>query len=271
MLASFDRLSDKRTMTLKITRLHALLVLLTVVLAAAPGCKKTSTPTDPGVTPTRFIELVGGLGLGNVLVGGSANGSFAIKNSGNSTLNVTGVTGPAGVTASFTGGAVAPGASQNVNITYSPASPGSLSGFVTVTGDQTGGSNTISVSASAFPNMNGTWNGTQVTTGSSLAGNCNMTWLVSGQTAVAFSGGWQTSGATCGQGGTFAGTASTGTAVTGVTFTVTLGANPCTRVAGDGVFSGTVSGTTVTLQSSDTVRCPGSADAARSVTISMSK
>lgn len=254
----------------KITRLRAFSLLLTAV-SAAQGCGSESTPTTPTDPPTRFIILAGDLGLGNVLVGASATATFQIRNNGNTTLNVTGVTGPGGVTFSFTGGPVAPGDSQSVTITYRPTSPGSLSGSITVNGDQTGGSNTISVSASALPNINGNWSGTQVTTGSALAGTCNMTWVVSGQTGVTFAGAWQTTGAICGQGGTFTGVVSTSGAVTAVNFTVLLGPNPCTRVAGDGLFNGTSSNTNVTTQSTDTVRCGGLADAARSITISMNR
>jgi hypothetical protein len=252
------------------TRLRTLLLLLTVA-SIGQGCGSESPPTTPTISPTRIIVLGGDLALGNVLVGDRVTGTFTIRNSGNATLNITGVTGPAGVTASFTGGTVAAGATQSVNVTFAPTSPGSLSGLVTVNGDQTGGSNTISVSASALPNLNGSWSGTQVTTGSAGAGTCSMSWIISGQTAVTFSGGWQTNGATCGQAGTLAGSVSTSSGVMGVSFTATFGTSPCTRVGGDGLFNGVMSGTNVTIQSSDTVRCAGLADTARSTTISMTK
>ena len=218
---------------------------LLVLAAAAHGCGSKPAPTTPTVTPTRIVALAGNLALGNVLVGSSVTAPFTITNSGNATLNITGVTGPTGVTASFTGGTVAAGATQNVNITFAPTAPGTLSGLITVSGDQTGGSNTISVSGAALPSLNGSWRGTQVTTGSAAAGSCNMSWIISGQTAVTFSGAWQTTGATCGQAGTLTGSVSTGSAVTGVNFTVTLGTNPCTRVGGDGVFNGVVADSTL--------------------------
>jgi hypothetical protein len=156
-------------------------------------------------------------------------------------------------------------------IGFAPTTAGDYGGTITVNGNQTAGINTVAVSGAAYPNMNGAWAGTSTASAVGQSGVCNMTWIAAGQTGTEFSGTWQNSGSLCGQAGTFSGTVSTSNAVTGVSFIATVGASNCTRIAGDGLFSGVVTGTNATLKSTDTIRCPGLGDLSRSRTLSMRK
>ncbi len=104
----------------------------------------TPTPTTPA---TRSIGLSGNLAFGTVFVGGSATSTLTIANSGNGTMTVSGITGPTGYAFSWMSGTIGAGASQQVTVTFSPTSTtDSYAGSVTVTADQTDGTNTIAVS-----------------------------------------------------------------------------------------------------------------------------
>ena len=242
-----------------------------VLLLTLAACGGGGGPTTPTVAPTSAIALSGNLDFGNVLVGTSWNATLTISNSGNTALTVTSITGPSGFTASFTSGTIAAGSSQAVTIGFTPSAPGDYSGTVTVIGNQSSGTNTIKISAMALPSMNGAWSGTSVSSAALSSGTCNMSWIVSGQTAAQFSGTWQTSGSSCGQAGTFSGTVTIDNAVRGVSFSALVGVTGCTRIAGDGLFNGVLSSAVATLQSADTIRCPGISDITRSMTVSMRK
>ncbi len=103
-----------------------------------------------GGVATRIISLSGDLTFGTVNIGQQANAQFRITNSGNSTLTITGMTGPAGgvYTASWLSGAIAPGASQLVTVFFTPTAAQNYNGTLTVIGDQTSGTNTIPISGS---------------------------------------------------------------------------------------------------------------------------
>jgi hypothetical protein len=212
------------------------------------------------------------LAFGNVLAGTTTAAAMTITNTGTGVLTVSGMSGPSGFNASWTSGTIAAGGSQAVTIGFAPTAAGMYGGTITVSGDQTSGSNTITASGSAFPNLNGAWNGTQTASGVGISAICNMSWILSGQTAGQFGGTWQTSGSGCGQAGNLTGTTSITGGVTSLSLSATVNPSPCTRVSGDGLFGGTISSTNVmTVQETETVRCPGVADFARSVTLSMSK
>jgi hypothetical protein len=149
-------------------RLFATLVLLPALLSAA-GCGSSSSPTSPTqtATPTKIIGVTGNLNYGQVIVGDvRTDGSLTISNSGNATLNVSGIAGPCGnfFSVSWTSGAIAAGASQVVNVRFAPTAVQNCSGVVTVNGDQTSGNNTIPVTVTIMPgytkDLTGEWRGT---------------------------------------------------------------------------------------------------------------
>lgn len=111
------------------------------------------------------------------------------------------------------------------------------------------------------PSMAGAWTGTltltliNVGTGVRSSNTCTQSWLVQTQTGGSFTGTYQLSGGTatpCADAGTLAGT------VTATTLSVrfTSGTSSiCTRIAGDGVYSGVVSAHTATAQTTDRLSC----------------
>lgn len=139
------------------------LPLIVVCLFAPPlsscGSKSPTSPSNtppPSATPTKIISLNGNLAFGDIQVGQSFTATLEIRNSGNAALTVTGLTASGGIgsslAASWTEGTIAPGASQMVTIRFSPTSATSYSGTLTVAGDHTSGTNTISISGTGSLN-----------------------------------------------------------------------------------------------------------------------
>jgi len=85
-----------------------------------------------------------------VLIGESEDASLTISNIGNSTMTVSGIDVPSGFSADWTSGTITSGGNQAVRITFSPTDDIDYSGTITVNGDQTSGTNSVSVSGSAL-------------------------------------------------------------------------------------------------------------------------
>jgi len=128
-----------------------------------------------------------------------------------------------------------------------------------------GSSATAPSSTPQITNMLGGWSGTlgigvvQVNTGLRTSNTCNQTLIVSSQTGERFSGTFQLTGgttSTCAQSGEVAGSVSATGAVSGLTFSVSLGnISQCTRVSGDSALSGVVNSSSLTAQSTERIRC----------------
>lgn len=141
------------------------LALLPFTLACGGG---DSSPTGPSTTTppatTRVIGVSGNLAFGDVAVGSQRELSYTVTNTGNAALTVTSTSVSGGLasqlTASWTSGTIAAGASQTVTVRFQPTTSGSYSGMVSVIGDQTSGGNTIAISANATgANAQGSWSG----------------------------------------------------------------------------------------------------------------
>ncbi len=127
-------------------------VLTTVVFCTfLSAC---SSPVGPSAE-TRVIRLSGNL-TGNAFEH-SSTAPLTISNNGNSTLTVAGIIFvPEGdsdhaFTLDWTSGNIAPGRSQAVTVTFAATFPGHHYGKLRVTGDQTGGTDTIDVAATTPP------------------------------------------------------------------------------------------------------------------------
>jgi hypothetical protein len=147
-------------------RLLPVLCFLSAVACGSNSGSNSSAPTAPTTPqPTRVINVTGDLNFGQLTVGDSQTRVFTIGNSGTGTLTVTGITGPCGgsFSVSFASGAIPAGASQSVNLRFAPTAAQSCTGVVTVNGDQTAGTNTVAVIASAVAgysrNLTGRWRG----------------------------------------------------------------------------------------------------------------
>jgi hypothetical protein len=144
------------------------IALFALLLAA--GCGSASSPTSPTnntPTPTRIINVTGNLTYGQVVVGDvRTDGVITISNTGNATLTISGIAGPCGgfFTVSWASGTIAPGSSQTVNVRFAPTAVQACSGAVTVSGDQTSGTNTLALSvnivAGYSKDLTGRWRGT---------------------------------------------------------------------------------------------------------------
>jgi len=125
--------------------------LLLLVMAACGGNKNPSGPSTsppPPAAPSRVILLEATLAYGTVNVGDTVERTMRIYNTGNSSLDITGMTAPSGgaYTADWTTGTIAPGASRMVTIFFRPTEHRSYSGSITVNGNHTSGTNSVAVS-----------------------------------------------------------------------------------------------------------------------------
>lgn len=232
------------------------------------------SPNSP--SESRVVSLTGDLTFPNAIVGSPQQTTLTIRNTGSAPLTITALTGPNWLAANWTSGTIAPGGTQLVSIRFVPPVAGQYAGTIVANADQTGGSNAINVSGRAHPALSGGWGGTGTFSAGGLSNTCNETWIVSGQTGGLFTGTWQSSGGTlasCGQAGSLSGSVSAEGVIDNLTFGVSVGQIPagCSRVAGDGVFKGSMTSTTLTVQALDTIRCSGLPDVQRSITLSMTR
>ncbi len=112
-----------------------------------------------------------------------------------------------------------------------------------------------------FPSMLGTWMGrlssvgTQRRNGQPLSTQCDISLAVTSQTRGAFSGTFQLP--TCGQAGTVNGEVDSAGRLSRFSVTQTVGPAGCERVSGDPNMTGVVTGTSLSLQRTQTVLCLG--------------
>jgi len=99
--------------------------------------------------PTRVIELSGDLAFSSVTVGSSAMRTMTIRNNGNAPLTVFGISYPDGFSGPWAG-TIPPGVSQNVTVSFAPASAGVYGGNVTVNSDKTAGNAVLPVSGTGI-------------------------------------------------------------------------------------------------------------------------
>jgi hypothetical protein len=124
---------------MRLLRTSAGLLVLTLLI----GCND-DPPTAP--TPTSALTLSGNMNFGSVTVGTTATATLTIGNSGSGELTITGVSYPSGFTGSFATGTIPANGSQAVTVTFAPTAAQTYTGNITVTGNQTSGTNTIAVS-----------------------------------------------------------------------------------------------------------------------------
>lgn len=138
------------------------LALLPLTVACSGG-ESITGPSSTQTATTRVISVSGNLAFGDVPVGSQRTLSYTITNSGNTALTVSGTTISGGLASqtlfSWTSGQIAAGATQSVSVRFQPTTAGNYSGTITVVGDQTGGSNTVSTSGSATASVAGSWGG----------------------------------------------------------------------------------------------------------------
>ncbi len=104
--------------------------------------------------PALINILQNTLSFSNVEIGSTAMRSFTIQNIGNSILNIASITLPfASYTVNWSGGAIAVGGSQVVNVTYAPTTIGAQNGNITLNSNATNTTNeanVVGVTATGF-------------------------------------------------------------------------------------------------------------------------
>lgn len=99
------------------------------------------------------------LAFGDVTTGStSVVMSFSISNTGSDPLTITGINSPYGFTTNgFTSGVINAGNSENVGVTFTPTTPTSYSGNITVNSNAANGNNTVAVSGTGVVGGNCTY------------------------------------------------------------------------------------------------------------------
>lgn len=87
-----------------------------------------------------------GLAFSDVVVGSRKTGALTISNTGNSPLNVAGISYPPGFSGEADGSSIPSGGSRDVIVTFAPDAARDFTGEISVSSDATAGENTVSVS-----------------------------------------------------------------------------------------------------------------------------
>jgi len=112
------------------------------------GSQTISVNGSGTAAPTRIIGLSGNLSFGSVTVNSTAQGNLTISNTGNTALNVTSISYPAGYSGAWSG-SIPAGGSQNVVVTFAPTAVQSYNGTITVESNATSGSSTTAINGTA--------------------------------------------------------------------------------------------------------------------------
>lgn len=112
------------------------------------GCgNRSESPTGPS-NSERTINVTGDLTFGNVSLFTTSSRILRITNASTATVTITSLSGPSQeFVASWGGGAIAAGASQEVTLSFTPREDKSYSGTLKVNGDHTGGTDTLAIVA----------------------------------------------------------------------------------------------------------------------------
>ncbi|MFM8983187.1 MAG: InlB B-repeat-containing protein, partial [Spartobacteria bacterium] len=121
---------------------------------------------------TRIIGLTGNLSFGTTTVNTTSNRTLSISNTGTGDLNITGISYPSGFSGNFAG-IIAPGATQNVTVTFAPTAVQSYSGNISVASDAHSGGSSLPISGTGIPVLTVTYNsqgGSAVANGTTTTG-----------------------------------------------------------------------------------------------------
>jgi hypothetical protein len=274
--------------------------VVTVLFLALVACDCTNdltTPSDPTSRtiavlmepPANLANFNFDAWFGDYRVGAPPQtAAMTITNYGNAPLTIEGVVTPHGFTSSWTSGVIAARQSTTAMITFTPDTPGSYGGTITVKGDQTGGGNTVLVEAFARQAFSGSWTGTLTISAPGQSTVCSESWIIdTDDYDDGILGTWQSHGevsTSCDAAGVLYGDAQANSVSIDLTLDQVpfqypaLGANSdCTAVASGRTpyFTGAISGAAprpmLTATVNDSLHCPGVSDVTRSLTLSMTQ
>jgi len=140
---------------------------ITVNSDRTSGTNTISASGTGTAVPTRIIGLPVSLDFGVSPVGGKRLLTLTISNTGNSPLNVTGISYPTGFSGETNGSSIPSNGSRNISITFAANAAGSFGGAITVGSDANSGSGVVSVAGrGAAPAMRQILSGTPQFNGS---------------------------------------------------------------------------------------------------------
>ena len=103
-----------------------------------------------GPGPLRTLSASGNLDFGYRWVGSRVSGVLALSNAGNAPLTVQSLTLPAGFTANWSGGTIAPLAAQLIEVSFEPTSAAGYGGVIAINDNHTSGPTSIAVSGTGI-------------------------------------------------------------------------------------------------------------------------
>jgi hypothetical protein len=124
-----------------------------VVVSNSVGSMTSSGATLTVTTPGRLSPSASSLSFGNVNVGGSSTQPVTLTNTGGSNVSISNVTiSGAGFTVNgiSTGLILSPGTSVTMNVIFTPAASGTVTGSVTITSNASNSPLTISLSGTGI-------------------------------------------------------------------------------------------------------------------------
>ena len=137
-----------------------------------------------GLGATRTIALSGALAFRSVSAGMTATAILTIANTGNDALTVSSIAYPSGFSGNWSGGTIAPGASQTVTVTFAPAIASSYVGVIAVSSDYTSGSSRILVSGRGVVPYDLNGDGQPDLVWRNTANGSNVVWYMNGTTLL---------------------------------------------------------------------------------------
>ncbi len=124
---------------------------ITVNSDRTSGTNNISASGTGTAVATRIISVPPSLDVGSAPAGGTQTAILTIANTGNSPLNVTGITYPSGFSGDWSSGSIAAGSDRQVNVTFSPMRAGAFTGTISVSSDANGEGNAVNVIGSGTP------------------------------------------------------------------------------------------------------------------------
>jgi hypothetical protein len=118
-----------------------------ITIASAAG--NFTVPASGYGIHSRIIVLTGNLSFGSIGVNATANRTLSIRNTGTGNLSVTGITYPGGGFSGNWSGLIAPNATQNVTVSFRPATEGNFTGNISVNSNASSGNSIIPFSVTA--------------------------------------------------------------------------------------------------------------------------